>query len=108
MIECKHKWPLPILNRGLDTQFCTLHAKSVNDTICLSCSDCEGHTPKEHTKDLGFPRRSEEEVDQIRKVCDACPLFKVLDQKCSKTLYEMHPVDIVAQHPNNHCPENLW
>ena len=108
MIDCKHKWPIIITNRGITAQICTLHKKSVNDAICLACSDCEGQTHKEHLTEQGFPRRSEDELTQIRKVCDGCPLFNVVSQGCSKVAHELHPVDIVAQHPNNHCIENKW
>jgi hypothetical protein len=80
----------------------------VNDAICSACSDCEGECPKEHIPDLHFPERSEEELNQIRSVCNECPLFRIKEQQCEKMLYEIAPVDIVAQHPNNHCPENKW
>jgi len=108
MIDCKHKWPMVITNRGFNTEFCTLYGKSVNDTICSQCEDCEGKTPKEHVPNVHFPRRNEEELQQIKQVCDGCPLLRLKHQTCKKMPGEDHPVDIVAQHPNNHCPEDKW
>lgn len=107
MIECKHKWQYVVTNRGITTFYCTLHQKSVNDEICSNCADCEGETLKPIVPEMAFPKRTDEEVRAIHGICKGCPLM-TKDHLCKKMYPENNPVDIVAQHPSNHCPEKLW
>lgn len=106
-IECQHRWPLIITNRGLKTWFCTLHQKSVNDEVCQACEDQEGKCLHPAIEIPEFPSRTPEEVAAVHSICKSCPLMNK-DHTCQKMHPEIHPVDIVAQHPSNHCPENLW
>jgi hypothetical protein len=98
---------MPVLNQGIYSRFCMLHRKFVNDTICEGCDDKDGVTPQ-HSTAYDFPKRNELEIIQIRQVCEGCPLFQVLEQTCKKIPSNPHPTDIIAQHPNNHCPEDKW
>lgn len=108
MLECKHKWPMVVTNRGLLTHWCTLHQKSVNDDICSECQDREGESLKPPMPALAFPTRTKEEIAAVYSICKSCPLMDAVDKTCNKMHPEIHPVDVVAQHPNNHCPEKLW
>lgn len=98
---------MQITNRGLNTQFCTLHMVSVNDDICSNCPDREGVIPIE-LKTLDFPKRNPKEIEAIYNVCKSCPLLNAKTKICDKMHAEMHPTDIVAQHPSSHCPEGKW
>jgi hypothetical protein len=108
MIECEHKWPYFITNRGIMSYFCTLHQKSVNDDICSECSDREGETRKDMVQVPNLPRRSDEEIKAIYKVCKGCPLLNPNTRLCKSMYPEPQPPDIVAQHPSIHCPEDRW
>jgi hypothetical protein len=107
MIECMHQWPLQILNRGLSTIYCTKLKISVNNDICSNCEFCEGERPKQIAEKMDFPSRSKEEIQCIYNVCKRCPLHNAL-KICDKMPNELHPTDVVAQHPSNHCPEGHW
>lgn len=107
MIDCKHKWPMQVTNRGINITFCSLYQKSVNDTICSRCADCEGETPKT-VQVFSFPSRNQAELESIRGVCDACPIFQIASQRCTRMLGELHPVDILAANPSTHCPDKKW
>ncbi len=107
MIQCKHKNLFQITNRGLDTTYCTLLSKSVNEDICSNCKFREGELLKGFI-DLGFVQRSSKEIEIIYEVCKGCPLHDTVNKTCIKLPYEMHPTDIMAQNPDNHCPENKW
>ncbi len=107
MIECKHKHVMPVLNQGIYSEFCMLHRTFVNDSICNSCSDKEGTLARQPTA-YEFPRRNDQEIEQIHKVCEGCPLFNKLPQTCKKMTYNPQPTDIIAQNPSNHCPEGEW
>lgn len=106
-VDCQHRWPMVVTNRGLVTWFCTLHQKSVNDEVCNACPDKEGKCLHPPIVEIDFPSRNPEEVKAIHNICKGCPLMNK-DHLCEKMQPEIHPVDIVAQHPNNHCPKHLW
>ena len=108
MLQCKHKWEYIVLNRSLKTWFCSKHQKSVNDDICSECPDREGVCLKPPVEGFEFPSRTEEEIQAIYSVCKACPLHDLITKQCKGMKAEPHPTDVVAQHPSNHCPENLW
>jgi len=108
-MECHHRWPFFITNLGLQTWWCKLHHKSVNDDICSTCSDREGETPKDTiTPPEDYPRRRDEEIEMIYQVCKGCPLLNKATKVCKSMHPEIHPTDIVAQHPSVHCPERKW
>ena len=107
MIECESKHVTAILNRGIICELCTKHMKMVNATICSKCPDHNGRGEKLPIE-VDFPRRSKEEIEAVHSICNGCPMFDVKTQLCSQMPMEMHPTDIYAQHPSNHCPEKLW
>lgn len=107
-MDCKHRWPMVVTNRGLRTWFCTLHQKSVNDDICGACTDREGECRHPPMPALEFPQRTPEEITAVYNICKQCPLLDIVNKTCKRMQPEIHPVDIIAQHPNNHCPENQW
>jgi len=109
MIECEHRWPYFVTNRGLMTFHCSKHHRPINDDICSTCSDREGEMPKvPFTVDTAFPRRNEEEIQAVYQICKGCPRLHPEKKVCLNMYPEIHPPDIVAQHPSNHCPENKW
>lgn len=105
-MDCEHKHQMPITNLGVVVNICMMHGMSVNNDICGSCKDrCGvGHPP---TVELNFPRRSEAEIAAVYAVCKTCPLF-LPNRECKKLPHVVHPTDIYAQNPANHCPEGHW
>lgn len=107
MIDCEHKHVMPVLNQGVVQEWCFKHGKSVNDTICLACSDRCG-TMQNVPVQIGFPRRSDQEIAAVKLVCDGCPILLLASQTCKRKSVGYNPVDIYAQNPANHCPEGKW
>jgi hypothetical protein len=107
MIRCSHKNVMVDLNRGVVTEMCLLHGKFVDDVICGDCSDCEDCDPK-HIEDFHFPRRSEEELSAVSKVCAGCPLRNVGTGRCQRMTGELLPILTLNQHPSTHCPEGNY
>ena len=108
MIECKHKHRYAAVNRGIVVQLCRKHSKMVNDTICLNCKDQDGNFDPLPDLETDFLARSPEEIKSTHTVCSGCPLFEARTQTCKSQPGESIPVDIVAQNPAEHCPENQW
>lgn len=106
MLDCKHKDEFGAINRGLVVLSCKLHKKLVNDTICSQCPNREGKSDKVIEAD--FLRRSDEELARVKNVCKTCPHFTPHNQRCKKKFGEPIPIDVVAQNPAEHCPENRW
>ncbi|MHC4302399.1 MAG: hypothetical protein ACYS7Y_34505 [Planctomycetota bacterium] len=106
-MECEHRWPFFVTNRGLQVWMCKKYQKSVNDDICSQCPDREGESPKGLEWPDDYPRREDEEIKAIYKVCQGCPLLKD-DKTCQGMGPEFFQVDIIAQAPTARCPEGKW
>lgn len=108
MRPCIHRKEFGAINRGIVVLTCLKKSnKMVNEVICADCTECEsGEMPEK--LEVDYLRRGEQEVKQIFKVCSQCPLFRESTQTCDRRPGEIIPVDIIAQNPSEHCPEQRW